>query len=58
MTTFYVYANGIFWDLCEAGSADEAMQIVADRHGTIDVGQTHASTAGMEAWPNNQDPLT
>lgn len=49
MTTFNVYANGTFWGAYEAETADEAMQAAADEHGTVDVGQTHASTEGMTA---------
>ena len=49
MTAFKVFANGIFWGDFEAETAEEAIQIAADEHGTIDVGQTHAGTEYMTA---------
>jgi hypothetical protein len=51
MPEFNVYANGTFWGTWEADSAEEAMQKAADECGTVDVGQDHASTAGMTAEP-------
>lgn len=48
---FKVYANGTFWGIYEADTAEEAMQAAADEHGTVDVGQTQASTEGMTAIP-------
>ena len=49
MEKFNVYANGEFWATCEAATAEEAIQIVADDLGTIDVGQEHARVDGMTA---------
>lgn len=49
MEKFNVFANGTFWGEFEAATAEEAIQIAADEHGTIDVGATHASTEGMTA---------
>lgn len=49
MTTYHVYAHGTFWGTYEAASAEEAMQMAADEHGTVDVGHDHASTEGMTA---------
>lgn len=49
MAKYNVYANGVFWGVFEADDAEEAIQRAADEHGTIDVGQTHASTEGMTA---------
>lgn len=49
MTKFDVYANGIFWGTFEAETAEEAIQLAANEHGTIDVGETQASTEGMTA---------
>lgn len=51
MEKFNVYANGEFWGEFEAGTAEEAIQKAADEHGTVDVGEDHASTEGMTAEP-------
>lgn len=51
MTKFAVFANSIFWGEFEAETAEDAMQIAANENGTIDVGQTQASTEGMTAKP-------
>lgn len=51
MTTYKVYANGIFWGEFEGETAEEAIQAAADEHGTVDVGEEHASTDGMTAEP-------
>lgn len=48
-TTFAVFSHGTFWGTFEAQNAEDAMQIAANEHGTIDVGQTQASTDGMTA---------
>ena len=49
MTKFNIYANGTFWGEFEGNTAEDAIQRAADEHGTVDVGQTHASTEGMTA---------
>ena len=49
MAKFNVYANGEFWGVFEAETAEDAIQSAADEHGTKDVGQDHASTDGMTA---------
>lgn len=49
MMTFKVFANGTFWGEYEADTAEEAIQKAADGHGTVDVGETRASTEGMTA---------
>ena len=49
MTNFAVFANGTFWGEFEAETEEEAIQAAADEHGTVDVGETHASTEGMTA---------
>ena len=49
MAKFKVYANGTFWGVFEADTAEEAIQKAADEHGTVDVGETRASTEGMTA---------
>lgn len=49
MTKFNVFANGTFWGVWEAETAEEAMQIAADEVGTIDVGEDHASIEGLTA---------
>lgn len=46
---FEVFANGTSWGVFEADSAAEAIQAAADEHGTVDVGEEHASTEGMTA---------
>ena len=49
MTIFNVYANGTFCGQWEAETAAEAIQMAADEHGTVDVGEEHASIDGMTA---------
>ena len=49
MTKFEVYANGTFYGIWEAETADEAIQMAADEVGTVDVDQDRASTEGMTA---------
>lgn len=51
MTTFNVYANGVFWGAFDAYTAEAAMQVAADEHGTVDIGEARASTEGMTAVP-------
>lgn len=48
---FEVFANGTSWGIYEADTAEEAIRAAADEHGTVDVGQTKASTEGMTAVP-------
>lgn len=55
MTTYNVYANGILWGEYEAETPEGAMQAAADEHGTVDVGETKASTDGMTAVPAADD---
>lgn len=55
MTKYNVYANGIFWGAFEADTAEEAIQAAANEHGTIDIGQTQASTEGMTAEPASDE---
>ena len=47
--TFEIYAHGTFWGEWTAQSAEDAIQIAADEIGTVDVGQTEASTDGLYA---------
>ena len=49
MMKYYVYTNGIYWGVADASSEEEAIQEIANKHGTIDVGEADASTEGMEA---------
>lgn len=49
MARFEVYANGEFWGVWEAATAEEAVQMAADDCGTVDVGQDHASVGGLTA---------
>ena len=49
MATYKVYANGTFWGEFEGDTPEEAIQSAADKNGTVDVGETHASTEGMTA---------
>lgn len=49
MAKYNVFANGTFWGEFEADTAEEAIQKAADEHGTVDVGEVHASTEGMTA---------
>ena len=49
MAKFEIYANGTFWGVWDAETAEEAMQIAADEVGTVDIGQEHASVEGMTA---------
>lgn len=49
MSTYRIYANGTYWGDFEAESAEEAKQAAANEHGTVDVGQTEASTDGLTA---------
>lgn len=51
MEKFNVFANGVFWGVFEAETADEAIREAADELGTADVGEDHASTEGMTAEP-------
>lgn len=53
-TTFAVFANGTFWGTFDADTAEDAIQTAADEHGTVDVGQTQASTEGMTAKPASE----
>lgn len=55
MTKFNIFANGTFWGTYEADSAEEAIQAAADEHGTVDVGEAHASTDGMTAEQVTKD---
>jgi hypothetical protein len=45
MTTFAVFANGTFWGAFEAETAEAAIQMAADEHGT------DGNTDGMTAKP-------
>jgi hypothetical protein len=58
MTTFAVYANDAFWGFFDGETEVEAIQAAADEHGTVDVGQTHASTEGMMARDVTGYPIT
>jgi formylmethanofuran dehydrogenase subunit A len=49
MTKFAVFAHGNYWGDFEADTAEEAIEIAASTHGTVDVGQDKASTEGMTA---------
>jgi hypothetical protein len=49
MPKFKVYANGVLWGEFEAETAEEAIQIAANEHGTVGHGETQASTEGMTA---------
>lgn len=49
MAKFNVYADGIFWGEFEAQTAEEAIQKAANEHGTVDVGETEASTEDLTA---------
>lgn len=51
MTTYNVFANGTLWDTVEASDEAEAILLVANKHGTIDIGSDSASTSGMTAKP-------
>ena len=48
MTTFAVFANGTFWGAFEAESAEYAIKLAADQHGT------DGDTSGMTAKPLDQ----
>ena len=47
--TYTVSANGVYYGVWQATSADQAMQYAADEIGNPDVGDEHASTDGMQA---------
>lgn len=51
MKKFAVFAHGTYWGEFEAETAQEAIQIAAEAHGTVDVGQDTAGTEGMTAEP-------
>ena len=52
MIKYRVYDDaGREWCDVVAETEAEAVQIAANRHGTIDVGQTQASTDGLHARP-------
>lgn len=54
MTIYAVYANGIYWGAFEGEHEDEAILAAVEEHGTIDVGETRASTEGLEAFTMNE----
>ena len=45
MTTFAVFANGTFWGAFDAPTAETAIQMAADEHGT------DGDASGMTAKP-------
>lgn len=54
MTIYAVYANGVYWGTFEGETEDEAIQAAVEEHGTIDVGETQASTEGIHAHTLNE----
>lgn len=55
---FDVFASGTFMGTFEAPDESSACQAAADEHGTVDVGQTRASTDGMVALEHRPDGMS